>query len=55
MVDDVHVDRHPLALDGKVGNEDWRDGAEAGAFICVTDATNASSSCFSTASIPVIA
>ena len=26
MVDDVHVDRHPLALDGKVGNEDWRDG-----------------------------
>ena len=26
MVDDVHVDRHPLALDGEVGNEDWRDG-----------------------------
>ena len=24
MVDDVHVDRHPLALDGKVGNEYWR-------------------------------
>ena len=22
----VHVDRHPLALDGKVGNEDSRDG-----------------------------
>ena len=26
MVDDVHVDRHPLALDVQVGNEDWRDG-----------------------------
>src|SRR5215208_3607614 len=26
MVDDVHVDRHPLALDGQVGNEDRRDG-----------------------------
>jgi hypothetical protein len=26
MVDDVHVDWHPLALDVQVGNEDWRDG-----------------------------
>src|SRR5919107_109610 len=26
MVDDVHVDRHPLALDEQVGNEDRRDG-----------------------------
>ncbi len=25
MVDDVHVDRHPLALDEQVGNEDRRD------------------------------
>ena len=30
MVDDVHVDRHPLALDGKVGNEDGRDGDRGG-------------------------
>ena len=26
MVDDVHVDRHPLALGEQVGNLDWRDG-----------------------------
>jgi hypothetical protein len=25
MPDDVHVDRHPLALDGEVGDEDGRD------------------------------
>src|ERR671931_279493 len=30
MVDDVHVDRHPLALGEKVGNEDWRDGDRGG-------------------------
>src|SRR6185436_19659682 len=26
MVDDVHIDRHPLALSEQVGNVDWRDG-----------------------------
>lgn len=26
MVDDVHIDRHPLALGEQVGNLDWRDG-----------------------------
>src|SRR4029453_18253816 len=26
MVDNVPVDRHPLALGEQVGNEDWRDG-----------------------------
>jgi len=26
MVDDVHVDCHPLALGEQVGNPDWRDG-----------------------------
>jgi hypothetical protein len=26
MVDDVHVDRHPLALGEQIGNADWRDG-----------------------------
>jgi hypothetical protein len=26
MVDNVHVDRHPLALGEQVGNEHWRDG-----------------------------
>jgi hypothetical protein len=26
MVDDVHVDRHSLALGAQVGNADWRDG-----------------------------
>src|SRR5436190_15633367 len=26
MVDDVHVDRHTLALGEQVGNVDWRDG-----------------------------
>lgn len=26
MVDDVHVDRHPLALDEQLGHEDGRDG-----------------------------
>ena len=26
MVDDVHIDRHPLVLGEQVGNEDWRDG-----------------------------
>jgi hypothetical protein len=25
MVDDVHVDRHQLALGEQVGNVDWRD------------------------------
>jgi hypothetical protein len=25
MVDNVHVDRHPLALREQVGNADWRD------------------------------
>src|SRR5215208_3594965 len=30
MVDDVHVDRHPLALGEQVGNEDWRDGDGGG-------------------------
>jgi hypothetical protein len=30
MLDDVHVDGHPLALDGKVGNEDRRDGDRGG-------------------------
>src|SRR5919197_550063 len=28
MVDDVHVDRHPLALDEKVCNPDGRDGED---------------------------
>ena len=31
MVDDMHVDRHPLALGEQVGNEDWRDGNRGGA------------------------
>jgi hypothetical protein len=26
MVDNVHVDRHPLALGEQVGHADWRDG-----------------------------
>jgi hypothetical protein len=26
MVDDMHIDRHPLALGEQVGNADWRDG-----------------------------
>jgi len=26
MVDDMHIDRHHLAFDMQVGNEDWRDG-----------------------------
>ncbi len=26
MVDDVYIDRHPLAFGEKVGNADWRDG-----------------------------
>ena len=30
MVDDVHVDRHPLALDRQVGDENWRDGDRFG-------------------------
>jgi hypothetical protein len=30
MVDDVHVDRHPLALGEQVGNADWRDGHRVG-------------------------
>ncbi len=30
MVDDVHVDRHPLALGEQVGNTDRRDGDKAG-------------------------
>ena len=30
MVDDVHVDRHHLALDVEVGDEDWRDGDRGG-------------------------
>jgi hypothetical protein len=30
MVDNLHVDRHPLALGEQVGNEDWRDGDRGG-------------------------
>jgi hypothetical protein len=30
MVDDVHVDRHPLALNVQVGNEDRGDGDRGG-------------------------
>jgi len=30
MVDDVHVDRHPLALDVQVGHEDRRDRDRGG-------------------------
>ena len=30
MVDDVHVDRHQLALDVQVGNVKWRDGDRGG-------------------------
>jgi hypothetical protein len=30
MIDDVHVDRHPLALGEQVGNEDWRNGDRGG-------------------------
>ncbi len=30
MVDDVHVDRHPLALGEQVGDEDRRDGDRGG-------------------------
>ena len=30
MIDDVHADRHPLALDVQVGNVDWRDGDRGG-------------------------
>ena len=26
MVDDVHVDRHPLALSEQVSDENWSDG-----------------------------
>ena len=34
MVDDVHVDRHPLALGEQIGNSDWRDGDRGGAVHC---------------------
>src|SRR5215218_5492643 len=34
MVDDVHVDRHPLALGEQVGNADWRDGGRGGNAHC---------------------
>jgi hypothetical protein len=30
VVDDAHVDRHPLALGEQVGNEDRRDGDRRG-------------------------
>ena len=30
MVDDVHIDRHPLALGEQVGHEDRRDGDRGG-------------------------
>ena len=36
MVDDVHVDRHPLALGEQVGDVDRRDGDRGGAFICLS-------------------
>src|SRR3954469_17299964 len=38
MVDDVHVDRHPLVLGEQVGHADWRDGARAGGVHCVPTA-----------------
>src|SRR4029453_10018837 len=38
MVDDVHVDRHPLALGEQVGNADWRDGDRGGGGYCVLTA-----------------
>ena len=38
MVDDVHVDRHPLALGEQVGNADWRDGDRGGGVHCVPTA-----------------
>ena len=39
MVNDVHVDRHPLALCEQVGNEDRRDGDRGGGVHCVPTAT----------------
>ncbi len=30
MIDDMHIDRHPLALHEQVGNKDWRDGNRMG-------------------------
>ena len=38
MVDDVHVDRHPLALGEQVGNADWRDRDRGGGVHCVPTA-----------------
>jgi hypothetical protein len=46
MVDDVHVDRHPLALGEQVGHADRRDGDRGGGvhvlpyFIAITCCTN---------------
>ena len=39
MVDDVHVDRHPLALGEQVGHADWRDGDRGGGVHCGPTAT----------------
>ena len=38
MVDDVHVERHRLALGEQVGNPDWRDGDQGGGVHCVPTA-----------------
>jgi hypothetical protein len=38
MVDDVHVDRHPVALGEQVGNVDWRDGDRGWGVHCVPTA-----------------
>jgi hypothetical protein len=38
MVDDVHVDRHPLALRQQVANAHWRDGDRGGGVHCVPTA-----------------
>ena len=35
MVNDVHIDRHPLALDMQIGNKDWRNGDWSGGIQCV--------------------
>ena len=39
MVDDVHVDRHPLTLSEEVGDADWRDGDRGGTVHCLPTAT----------------
>jgi hypothetical protein len=38
MIDEVHVDRHPLALCEQVGNADWRDSDCGGGLHCVPTA-----------------